>query len=238
MSIGAYVYRAKKHDNISPKQLEAIIKIIDEAMDRTKHENGFCVEDWNWGKYLVENGYGDIEIFDTKVINDYIEDYINWLKDENSPPYSFSDVILREEIFWRKPCDDIYRWFWVNTNDGERSSGFYNAMSKEQLIQLLEHFVNLYFGAIRKVNIIEGFIEKEEDGECVTQTRKIDGVELGFCNKYDGEANSFIRIYNEENLYFPTRNSYDMHDIFSGILNVLKLISETDFENELVFFAC
>lgn len=137
------------------------------------------------------------------------------------------DSLSEEVAYWRK-ANQIHRWFVENVQDGEDDCGAYK-VDKEELEELLNICKEIEEGAVmKKGQVVNG--QTVKDGEWV--------------NIYEDGYNIINPEICEELLptqggFFFGSTAYDqwyMDDIISTIEILEKVIAETDWETETVYY--
>ena len=221
MGLDQYLYKAKRMDGITPKDIEAVQCYLDWKEKKAEGNDYAKCSLQKW----CGIPYKDVP---RKAIDFYRPHFIMryWHWDTNQ---EYGHKYIYEEVgYWRK-ANAIHNWFCDNIQGGVDNCGSYE-VTKVQLVNLLDICKTVKEKSIMKNALVEDGAEFV-DGEWKP-------------NMVDGEiiANPEIAegLLPTRSGFFFGSTDYDdwyMRTIDNTIEILTKVIEETDFDNEIVFYS-
>lgn len=218
MGLDMYLNRAPKYKDTTIEQINAVESYLNWNNNPRAKEytlKKWCgVDEKDLPSLDVQDYYK--QFFTTK--------YYYWDKDKQ-----FGHGSIREEIgYWRK-ANAIHKWFVDKIQDGEDDCGYYK-VDKDQLEELLKTCKIVK----DKCNLIDGQVSNGqhlENGKWVTDYEDGQVIE----NKEIAEE-----LLPTQGGFFFGSTDYDewyMRDIDDTITILEKVLAETNFENQIVFYS-
>ena len=220
MGLDMYMYKYPQHKGTTPKQVNIIESYIDWINnDKKTFEGKECsFKDW-CGHDENEVNLECVDFYKSKITTKYSA----WDIEKKWPRESFQEQVA----YWRK-ANETHNWFVENVQGGVDDCGAYE-VTKTQLELLLTTAKEVY-ESIELVDDKEVTYQEIKNGEIVEKTRMSKRVK---------DASTCERLLPTCEGFFFGSYEYDewyVEDIKETIQNIEKVLKETDFENEVVYY--
>lgn len=208
---------------LTPNQMCAVSDYFDWEEHNKKKPNEACTfEEWvgeDRAKALVGEPIREL-------LRPYISTtYLAWDVEKNYPNTSISTNVA----YWRK-ANAIHQYFVDMVQDGEDDCDFHNEITREILLDLLDKCMQIK----RKCPL--------ENGK-VANGYRFDNNGNKIYDYVDGKVMTNIEIADEllpsqEGFFFGSTDydEYYMNDIDDTINQITKILTETDFEKEVLYY--
>lgn len=223
MGLDMYLYKAPRVGNVTANQVVVLDSYFDWLRSKSEGDKYANCSFEKWCGHsedeIEEIGENAISMLKDAVHTRY---YV-WDTDKEYPNNSIYDEIA----YWRK-ANQIHKWFVDNVQGGEDDCGNYE-VSEEQLRDLLAACVTVKVNSrMVKAKIKNGMIMRDgklvdslEDGKAIVNPEIAERL-LPTCSGFFFGSEEYDQYY--------------MDDIDDTIKQLNKILDETDFEKEIVFY--
>lgn len=220
MGLDMYLNKYPRYKDTTPDQIEAMEGLFDLQAAQAKGDHLDCnLEKWC--------GRKESELPAQDVVDFYRAQYQHRYSADDTE-HRFGWMRVDQNVaYWRK-ANQIHAWFVENVQDGEDDCGSY-MVSKESLEELLDICKELK----EKVTLIPG---KVPNGCRITAAGKEYLYEDGYIVTNPEVCEALLPT--QEGFFFggTDYDSYYMEDISRTIEMLEKILKETDFETEVVYY--
>lgn len=223
MGLDMYLFKAPRIGDLTPSQIETLDSYFDWQRSKAAGEEYANCSFEKWCGHSEE----EIEEIGEDAINAFKDAlhtrYYVWDTNKEYPNTSIYDEIA----YWRK-ANQIHKWFVDNVQDGEDDCGDYE-VSEEQLRDLLAVCVTVKVNSRMKNAKIKNcmtmkngkLVASLEDGKTIANPEIAKRL-LPTCSGFFFGSEEYDQYY--------------MEDIDVTIEQLTKILDETDFEKEIVFY--
>jgi hypothetical protein len=219
MGLDMYLYKVKRYGNATLKEIIETGNYVD-WMKRPMDKYTDCTPEQWCG---CDETYVRHDLIE-EISKDYIKRYSAWDKEQE---YGY-ETILQNVAYWRK-ANAIHKWFVEKVQDGIDNCEEYQ-VTKSQLEELLDRCIKVIKDS-RVVNgkIYDGTSWSKEEGE----------VEHWIDGKVIADTSTAEALLPTASGFFFGSTGYDewyLKDITDTIDQLIKILTETDFDNWIVYY--
>ena len=218
MGLDMYLEKYPKYKGATPRDVEITHSFINYLYNKVEKEFKYSFKEW-CGYDITQVNLDFVEFYS----NYYVTRYSDW---DTEKKYGWKRI-TSEIGYWRK-ANHIHRWFVENVQNGVDDCGVYE-VTKNMLERLLAECKK-----VKEIAILEDGLVK--NGSHYEDGKWIDEYASG---KVVVNAEAIAAILPTSSGFFFGCTDYDdwyMSIIDNTIDIIEKVLAETDFENEVVFY--